>query len=123
MAAQRRISRRKMREKVGKVLPVLVEGTSEETDWLFRGRLETQAPGIDGQVYINDFIGPEPAAGQFRWATITQAGDYDLVARLEEADFAALEGTAGGIQQRRDLVQIAPSVERISASGHAVPHL
>jgi len=123
MAAQRKISRRKMREKVGKVLPVLVEGTAEETDWLFRGRLESQAPGIDGQVYINDFTGAEPAPGQFRWATITQSADYDLVARLEEANFAAPEVQAAGRMKRRDLVQIQPPAERIITSSHAVPQL
>ncbi len=123
MAAQRRISRRKMRGKVGKVLPVLVEGTSEETDWLFRGRLESQAPGIDGQIYINDFRGPGPRAGQFRWATMTQSGDYDLVARLEETEFDVRESTAAVGQQESRLVQVRPSTERISASFHAVPHL
>jgi len=123
MAAQRKISRRRMRANVGKVLPVLVEGTSEETEWLFRGRLETQAPGIDGQVYINDFAGPEPRAGQFRWATITQSGDYDLVARLEQAAFAAPKGTPAGIRRQSGLVQIEPPIEHASARGHAVPHL
>jgi ribosomal protein S12 methylthiotransferase len=123
MAAQRKISRRKMRQKVGQRLPVLVEGTSEETDWLFRGRLETQAPGIDGQVYINDFAGPEPRAGQFRWATITQSGDYDLVARLEETSFGSLERTRTDSIQRRDLIQIQPPVGRVSTRGHALPHL
>jgi ribosomal protein S12 methylthiotransferase len=123
MAAQRRISHRKMRRKEGKVLPILVEGRSEETEWLFRGRLESQAPGIDGQVYINDFKGQEPRAGQFRWATITQSGDYDLVARLEEAAFGPPESKGAGGVRQRELVQIQPSVARISASGHAVPHL
>jgi ribosomal protein S12 methylthiotransferase len=123
MVAQRRISRRRMREKVGKLLPILVEGTSEETDWLFRGRLETQAPGIDGQVYINDFVGPKPRAGQFRWATITESGDYDLVARLEETAIAEPETPAAASHQRRDLVQIKAPVERVSTRGHAVPHL
>jgi ribosomal protein S12 methylthiotransferase len=123
MAAQRRISRHKMREMVGRLLPVLVEGTSEETEWLFRGRLETQAPGIDGQVYINDFAGPEPVAGQFRWATVTESGDYDLVARLEETFFAPPEGTAAGNSLQKDLVQIEPPVERVLARSHAVPRL
>jgi ribosomal protein S12 methylthiotransferase len=123
MAAQRKISRRRMRPNVGKVLPVLVEGRAEETEWLFRGRLETQAPGIDGQIYINDFAGPEPRAGQFRWATITQSGDYDLVARLEETSFAGQEGTPAGTLQQGGLVQIDPPVNRTSARGHAVPHL
>ena len=74
MALQRRISRRKLRQKVGRSFPVLVEGRSEETDLLFQGRLESQAPGIDGQVLINDFEGAEPRPGEFRWATITGSG-------------------------------------------------
>ena len=123
MTAQRRISRRKMREKVGRKLPILVEGISEETDSLFRGRLETQAPGIDGQVYINDFAGPEPGAGQFRWATVTESGDYDLVARLEENVFRVPESVGAGSPQGRDLVQIDAAGERVSTRGHALPHL
>jgi ribosomal protein S12 methylthiotransferase len=123
MAAQRKISRRKMREKVGKRLPVVVEGTSEETDWLFRGRLETQAPGIDGQVYINDFAGPEPRAGQFRWATVTESADYDLVTRLEDSYFATPDHIKTHPAVRRDLVQIQPPAERASTRGHALPHV
>jgi ribosomal protein S12 methylthiotransferase len=73
---------------VGKSLPVLVEGPSEETDLLYQGRSERQAPGIDGCILINDFEGPEPKRGEFRWATITEVGDYDLVARLEAEVFA-----------------------------------
>jgi ribosomal protein S12 methylthiotransferase len=88
MALQRRISRRKLRQKIGGSFPVLVEGRSEETELLFQGRLESQAPGIDGQVLINDFEGIEPEPGEFRWAAITAAGDYDLVARLEARSFA-----------------------------------
>jgi len=88
MALQRKISRHKLREKVGRSFPVLVEGRSEETELLFRGRLESQAPGIDGQVLINDFEGAEPRPGEFRWASITATGDYDLVARLEARNFA-----------------------------------
>jgi len=89
MAWQRRISRGKLRRKIGCSVPVLVEGRSEETDLLFRGRLESQAPEIDGQVLINDFAGAEPQPGEFRWATITKTGDYDLVSRLEARNFAA----------------------------------
>ncbi len=123
MAAQRKISRRRMRKRVGKVLPVLVEGTSEETEWLFRGRLETQAPGIDGQVYINDFAGPEPRAGQFRWATITESGDYDLVARLEAESFGGPEGPAAARKSARDWSRFNHPPEPASARDHAVPHL
>ena len=98
MALQRKISRRKYREKVGKSFPVLVEGRSEETDLLFRGRLESQAPEIDGHILINDFVGAEPQPGEFRWATIKAASDYDLVARLEAGNFAAPAAMAKGTE-------------------------
>ncbi|MGH9344137.1 MAG: 30S ribosomal protein S12 methylthiotransferase RimO [Terriglobia bacterium] len=88
LALQRRISRRKLKALVGKRFPVLVEGRSAETDLLFRGRLESQAPEVDGQVYINDFSGGEPRAGEYRWATITESSDYDVVARMEAEYFA-----------------------------------
>lgn len=105
---QRRISRRKLREKVGKRLPVLIEGRAEETDLLFAGRLESQAPEIDGRVLINDLDGAEPVAGEFRWARITSAGDYDLVARLEAGLYAdAARRPANDAAPR--LVQIQPS--------------
>jgi ribosomal protein S12 methylthiotransferase len=84
MALQRKISRRKLRQMVGTSLAVLVEGRSSETDLLYQGRSERQAPGIDGCVLINDFEGSEPQSGDFRWATVTEVGDYDLVVRLTE---------------------------------------
>ena len=85
---QRKISRRKLRAKVGQRLPVLVEGPAEESEMLLAGRVESQAPEIDGRVLINDFEGPEPVRGEFRWARISQASDYDLVAGLEAERYA-----------------------------------
>jgi ribosomal protein S12 methylthiotransferase len=115
MALQRRISRRKLRQRVGRSFPVLVEGRCEETELLFRGRLESQAPGIDGQVLINDFEGAEPRPGEFRWATITAAGDYDLVSRLEARNFAerAVPNSPPPVGSR--LVQIQPGAMPASA--------
>ena len=115
MALQRKISRRKLRQRVGRSFPVLVEGRSEETELLFRGRLESQAPGIDGQVLINDFEGAEPRPGEFRWATITAAGDYDLVSRLEARNFAErlVPNSPPPVGSR--LVQIQPAAMSASA--------
>jgi ribosomal protein S12 methylthiotransferase len=115
MALQRRISRRKLRQRVGRSFPVLVEGRSEETELLFQGRLESQAPGIDGQVLINDFEGAEPRAGEFRWTTITAAGDYDLVSRLEARNFAerVVPNSPPPVGSR--LVQIHPAPMSASA--------
>jgi ribosomal protein S12 methylthiotransferase len=123
MAAQRKISRHKLRQRIGSRLPVLVEGKSEETEWLFRGRLESQAPGIDGQVYINDFAGEEPRPGQFRWATVTGSADYDLVAKLEPQAFSFAGTGSKARRQRRDLVQIQQPVGQFSTSSHAVSPL
>ncbi len=109
MALQRKISRRRLRRMVGKSLPVLVEGPSEETELLYQGRSERQAPGIDGCILINDIEGPAPQPGDFRWATITEAGDYDLVARLEAQVFAERLSPAISLRAGGTLVQIQPA--------------
>ena len=82
MKLQAKISRKKNREHLGKRYPLLVEGQSEETDLLWQGRLESQAPRIDGVVLINDVEGDPPQAGDFRSVEITQVLDYDLIGKL-----------------------------------------
>lgn len=82
MAAQRKISRAKNRELLGRTLDILVEGPAAETELLWEGRLPGQAPEIDGKVFLNDFAGEGPAAGAFARVEITAAHDYDLVGRL-----------------------------------------
>jgi ribosomal protein S12 methylthiotransferase len=109
MALQRKISRRNLRRMVGKSLPVLVEGPSEETELLYQGRSERQAPGIDGCILINDIEGPAPQPGDFRWAKVTEVGDYDLVARLEAQVFAERLQTANPLPAGGALVQIQPA--------------
>jgi ribosomal protein S12 methylthiotransferase len=113
LALQRRISRRKLQQKVGHSFPLLVEGLSQESELLLQGRLESQAPEIDGHVLINDFEGNTPCAGDFRWVTLTAASDYDLVGRLEARAFpdrlSPVAGRSAGPTAR--LVQIEPSTE------------
>jgi ribosomal protein S12 methylthiotransferase len=106
MSLQRKISRKNLRRMVGTSLPVLVEGRSEETDLLYQGRSERQAPGIDGCILINDFEGLEPARGEFRWATITEVGDYDLIARLESESFGERPTNPHPLPMASPLVQI-----------------
>ncbi len=79
MAAQRKISRRKQKELIGRVLPVVVEGFSDETELLLQGRTSQQAPEIDGMVYINDGVAK---TGEIVMVEITDAHDYDLVGRI-----------------------------------------
>jgi ribosomal protein S12 methylthiotransferase len=80
MEIQRQISRARHETMVGKEIDVLVEGVSEETDYLLEGRWYGQAPGIDGVTYLANGSA-EP--GQIVKARVTQAADYDLAASLE----------------------------------------
>jgi ribosomal protein S12 methylthiotransferase len=61
---------------VGRVLPVLIEGESSETDLLLAGRTATMAPDVDGRVLIND---GEGVVGEIMPVLITEAHEYDLV--------------------------------------------
>src|SRR5947207_8303996 len=54
MKAQSKIAKKKHAAMIGKQVRVLFEGESNESDLLWQGRMETQAPDIDGCVLIND---------------------------------------------------------------------
>jgi len=83
MQIQRQISKSKKAALVGEEFDLLLEGTSEETDLLLEGRTAMHAPEIDGKVFVNDIPdGLEPRPGQFYRCQITEAHDYDLVARI-----------------------------------------
>jgi ribosomal protein S12 methylthiotransferase len=89
MKLQQKISKRAKQEWVGRELVVLAEGASSETDLLWEARTEYHAPEIDGKVYINDFGDlQELEAGKFYRAQITEAHDYDLVARITSGPLA-----------------------------------
>jgi len=83
MSIQKQISRRKKRALIGQQFDLLLEGPSAETDLLWEGRTPMHAPEIDGTVYVNDFGGHEYAReGEFYRCEVTEAHDYDLVARI-----------------------------------------
>lgn len=83
MKEQAKISKRKNLEKIGKTFRVLFEGTSQESDLLWQGRLEGQAQEIDGYILINDAPeNLEPVSGQFYNVEITEAFNYDLIGRI-----------------------------------------
>jgi len=81
MDIQKKISRKKLKKLIGTEIDVLIEGVSEESDLLLRGRTARQAPDVDGQVYVSG-AGPDVQIGQIRPMRITQVGDYDLVGEL-----------------------------------------
>jgi ribosomal protein S12 methylthiotransferase len=87
MKLQRSISKRAKQNWVGRELTVLAEGESDETALLWEGRTQFHAPEIDGKVYINDFGALENLeAGRFYRAEVTEAHDYDLVARIVSSE-------------------------------------
>ena len=86
MKLQQGISKKAKAAWVGRTLPVLVEGESEETPLLWEGRTQFHAPEIDGKLYINDFGDHETlVAGTYYTCEITEAHDYDVVARVVSA--------------------------------------
>src|SRR5271170_3234390 len=83
MGIQRQISKKKKKALVGREFDLLLEGESEETELLLEGRTAMHAPEIDGKVFVNDVPeDAEPQPGQFYRCQITEAHDYDLVARI-----------------------------------------
>lgn len=83
MSVQRPIARKKNKARIGQTLEILVEGPSEEHEFVMQGRHAGQAPEVDGVVYLS---GAEVAAGTFVRATITQSAEFDLVGEVEGGD-------------------------------------
>jgi len=79
MEVQQNISRAKHKDFVGKVLDVLIEGYSEETDLLLQGRFWGQAPDIDGVVLVND---GQAEVGKMVKVEITDSMEYDLIGHI-----------------------------------------
>jgi ribosomal protein S12 methylthiotransferase len=79
MEVQQNISREKHKAFIGKILDVIVEGESEETELLLQGRFSGQAPEIDGVVLINDGTAN---AGQMVKVKITDSMEYDLIGHI-----------------------------------------
>jgi len=81
MTLQAGISKARHEALLGQALPVMVDGVSEESELLLSGRLESQAPDVDGQVFITSAPkGIQP--GDILPCRITQASEYDLVGEL-----------------------------------------
>ena len=82
MKTQAVISKKKLRKMVGRHVEVLLEGASDESELLLKGRMETQAPDIDGQVLINDTGEQAVRGGEFYQVEITESMEYDLIGRI-----------------------------------------
>ncbi|MBT3394158.1 MAG: 30S ribosomal protein S12 methylthiotransferase RimO [Waddliaceae bacterium] len=81
MAAQQKISYGKNRAMIGKKIRVIVDGYHPETELLLSARTQGQCPDIDGTVIVNDYTLVD-TIGEFYTAEITDAADYDLIAKI-----------------------------------------
>jgi ribosomal protein S12 methylthiotransferase len=80
-AIQAKIVKARLKALVGAVAEVLVEGVSPESDYLLTGRMQSQAPDIDGQVYITAGTGQ---VGEIQPVRLTRALPYDLLGKIVE---------------------------------------
>lgn len=81
MRQQKRIVRARQRQRIGTEVQLVVDGPSEEHELVLTGRLSTQAPEIDPQVFLTECDPGDYPPGTLVTAEIVAAHDYDLVAR------------------------------------------
>jgi ribosomal protein S12 methylthiotransferase len=82
MEQQSMIAGKKNRSLIGNEYAVLIEGPSQESDLLLQGRLESQAPEIDGICLINDSEVGDVQSGEFRTIRITRDLGHDLLGKI-----------------------------------------
>lgn len=79
MSIQRKISKNKLHNLIGKRVKVLIEGLHPESDYLLTGRASFQAPEVDGTVVITE---GGADAGSICEVEIHDAMEYDLVGKI-----------------------------------------
>ena len=102
---QREIALERRQRFVGRTLPMLIEGSCEETEHLLCARHQGMAPDVDGRVLINDIVAGEAgsgtvdlsladvAAGRIAQVEVTDAFADDLVGRIVGLQGAAAAAT------------------------------
>ena len=76
MKVQMGISKEALKQKLGEVVPVLVEGISEESEFLLKGRHAGQAPDIDGYVLIRS---GSLKTGSIHLVKLERSMEYDFI--------------------------------------------
>ena len=80
-----KFERGRLRALRGQTLDAIVEGPSEETEYLLEGRLRSQAPEIDGRLLITDSGGRTLRPGDVVPVKIEKTFDYDLAGAVVAA--------------------------------------
>ncbi len=88
MRRQRKIHRENMKALIGQVHEAIVDGPSDEHEYLVVGRLWSQAPEVDGITYLSS----ERAlnAGDIVHVRVTESHDYDVVGEVLREDDPAI---------------------------------
>jgi len=79
LSLQNPIARRKLRALRGRTVEALVEGPSDESEYLIEARLRSQAPEIDGRALITDTDGRTLSPGSLVSLRVESTYDYDVV--------------------------------------------
>jgi ribosomal protein S12 methylthiotransferase len=80
MSLQQRLVRRRLRTRVGERARILVDGPASDHELVLKGRLVSQAPDIDGCVYLTECDTSAFKMGDFADVEIVGAHGYDLLA-------------------------------------------
>ena len=75
MQLQQEISAERLKQKIGQTLDVIVDEIDDEG---IIGRAKSDAPEVDGLVYIENLSGTPVKVGEFIKVTITHSDEYDL---------------------------------------------
>lgn len=76
LETQQKISNQRLNAAIGNTVPVLIEGVSEESEFLIQGRHAGQAPDIDGHVLIR---GGDVKPGTIARVKLETAMEYDYI--------------------------------------------
>jgi ribosomal protein S12 methylthiotransferase len=82
LSLQKPIARGKLRALRGRTVEAIVEGPSDESEYLLEGRLRSQAPEIDGRLLITDTGDREIGPGQIVSVKIEKTFDYDVAGAI-----------------------------------------
>lgn len=79
MALQQEVSAKRLKSRVGEIVPVLVEEPSEESEFLIQGRHQGQATEVDGVVLIRS---GNVERGKIALVKLERAMEYDYIGRV-----------------------------------------
>jgi len=80
MKTQKEISRTLQEKSIGKTLEVMIDEKPKEEKDLYLGRTSSDAPEVDGMVYVHSSKVLQP--GEFESVKITDAFEYDLTGEI-----------------------------------------